>query len=57
MALQSMQLFLLCGEKNSSKSGTIWNQTVSAIIQAKNDIFQKFQIDPCFNEIVPRVAC
>ena len=29
--------------KNPSKSATIWNQTVSAITQAKSDLFQKFQ--------------
>ena len=29
--------------KNPSKSTTIWNQTVSAITQARNEIFQKFQ--------------
>ena len=29
--------------KNPSKSATIWNQTVSAITQARNEIFQKFQ--------------
>ena len=29
--------------KNPSKSATIWNQTVSAITQARNDIFEKFQ--------------
>ena len=29
--------------KNPSKSTTIWNQTVLAITQAKNDLFQKFQ--------------
>ena len=29
--------------KNPSKSTTIWDQTVSAITQARNEIFQKFQ--------------
>ena len=29
--------------KNPSKSTTIWNQTVSAITQARNKIFEKFQ--------------
>ena len=29
--------------KNPSKSATIWDQTVSAITQARNEIFQKFQ--------------
>jgi len=29
--------------KNPSKSTTIWNQTVSAITQAKSDLLQKFQ--------------
>ena len=29
--------------KNPSKSTTIWNQTVSPITQARNDIFEKFQ--------------
>ena len=29
--------------KNPSKSDTIWNQTVSAITQAKSDLLQKFQ--------------
>ena len=29
--------------KNPSKSATIWNQTVSPITQARNDIFEKFQ--------------
>ena len=29
--------------KKSSKSTTIWDQTVSAITQARNDIFEKFQ--------------
>ena len=29
--------------KNPSKSTTIWNQTVSSITQAGNEIFQKFQ--------------
>ena len=29
--------------KNPSKSTTIWDQTVLAITQARNEIFQKFQ--------------
>ena len=29
--------------KKPSKSATIWDQTVSAITQASNDIFEKFQ--------------
>ena len=29
--------------KNLSKSSTIWDYTVSAITQASNDIFEKFQ--------------
>ena len=29
--------------KNPSKSTTIWDQTVSSITQARNEIFQKFQ--------------
>ena len=29
--------------KNLSKSTTIWNQTVMAITQVSNDIFEKFQ--------------
>ena len=30
--------------KNLSKSATIWGQMVSAITQARDEIFQKFQI-------------
>ena len=29
--------------KNPSKSATIWDQTVSSITQARNEIFKKFQ--------------